>query len=112
MERTDSSNSTSLPAVSQQAKPASADAGKLFHSPIDRSALMRRAHAIARRARAHMASYREAFAYALHTAWSDAKGRQEHRQRFAGHVPRILTAKQLAASRYATRRCGASYMPF
>jgi hypothetical protein len=42
----------------------------------------------------------------------DAKARAEHRQRFAGYVPRILTAKQIADSRDATRRCGSSYMPF
>jgi hypothetical protein len=34
------------------------------------------------------------------------------RERFKGFVPRTLTAKQIADSRYATRRCGASYMPF
>ncbi len=34
---------------------------------IDRSAIMRRAHAIARQARPHMASYREALRYARFT---------------------------------------------
>jgi hypothetical protein len=72
---------------------------------IDRAALMRRAHQIARH-------YREALAYALRTAWSDAKARQEHRERFAGYVPCILTPDQIAASRAATRRCGSSYTPF
>jgi hypothetical protein len=45
----------------------------------------------------------------LRVAWADAKARQEHRPRFAGYVPRILTAKQIADSRYVTRRCGASF---
>jgi hypothetical protein len=48
----------------------------------------------------------------MRCAWADVKARAEHRQRFAGYVPRPLTTKQIADSRYATRRCGASYMPF
>jgi hypothetical protein len=79
---------------------------------IDRAAVMRRAHQIARQARPHIPNYREALAYGLRTAWSDAKARQEHRERFAGYVPCTLTPDQIAASRAATRRCGSSYMPF
>jgi hypothetical protein len=79
---------------------------------IDRSALMRRAHLIARRFIGILPNYRACLAHGLRVVWADAKARQEHRQRFAGFVPRVLTAKQIADSRYATRRCGASYMPF
>jgi hypothetical protein len=80
--------------------------------PIDRRALMVRAHVIAKRFRPDMPGYRAALAHGLRVAWTDAKSRQEHRERFAGYVPRALTAKQIADSRAATRRCGASYMPF
>jgi hypothetical protein len=100
--------STSPSALSRPAT----DAPQLNLPALDRAALMRRAHQIARQARPHMASYRAAFAYGLRTAWSHAKARQEHRTRFAGYVPRILTPDQIAASRAATQRCGASYMPF
>jgi hypothetical protein len=48
----------------------------------------------------------------MRVAWADAKARQEHRVRFKSFIPRALTAKQIADSRAATRRCGASYMPF
>lgn len=79
---------------------------------LDRATLMRRAHAIARQGRPHMASYRAAFAYGLRAAWSDLRARQEHRVRFAGYAPRTLTPGQIAASERATQRCGSSYMPF
>jgi hypothetical protein len=102
--------------------PSATKVVRLFHNPagpsterppaLDRAALMRRAHTIARQARPHMASYRAAFAYGLRTAWSHAKARQEHRARFAGYVPHILTPDRIAASRAATRRCGASMIPF
>jgi hypothetical protein len=99
---------------------------KLFHTPaglstkrpdvtlppIDRRALMRNAHRIARQARPHMASYREALAYGLRAAWGLVATSRE----FAAVRARVAavahTADQLAASRAATRRCGASYMPF
>jgi hypothetical protein len=80
--------------------------------PIDHAALMRRAHLIARRFRDLMPSYRAALAYGLKTVWADAKARAEHRERFAGYVPRILTPAERSASERDTRRCGASYMPF
>jgi hypothetical protein len=57
--------STSLSAVSRPATSAS----QANPAAIDRAALMRRAHAIARQARPHMASYREALAYGLRAAW-------------------------------------------
>jgi hypothetical protein len=81
-------------------------------SPIDRRALMQRAHLIARRFIGVLPNYRACLAHGLRVVWADAKARQEHRVRFAGFVPRVLTAKQIADSRHATRRCGASYMPF
>jgi hypothetical protein len=79
---------------------------------LDRRALMQRAHKTASDFRPFMGSYREALAYRMRVAWADAKARQEHRVRFKSFIPRALTAKQIADSRAATRRCGASYMPF
>jgi hypothetical protein len=76
---------------------------------IDRVALMRRAHLIARRFIGILPNYRACLAHGLRCAWADAKARQEHRESFARYVPRPLTAKQIADSRYATRRCGASF---
>jgi hypothetical protein len=73
---------------------------------------MQRAHLIARRFIGVLPNYRACLAHGMRVAWADAKARAEHRQRFAGYVPRILTAKQIADSRDATRRCGSSYMPF
>jgi hypothetical protein len=75
---------------------------------IDRSALMRRAHAIARKARPHMASYREALAYGPRAAWGLVATAREFAAVRARVAPVTHTAEQIAA----TRRCGASYMPF
>jgi hypothetical protein len=75
----------------------------------DRSALMRRAHLIARRFIGILPNYRACLAHGMRCTWADAKARQEYRDRFAGYVPRALTAKQIADSHYATRRCGASF---
>ena len=47
--------------------------------------------------------------YDLKVVWADHAARVEHRQRFAGYVPRVLTPAQRAASDRATRRCGASF---
>jgi hypothetical protein len=79
---------------------------------IDRRALMRRAHAIAKQARPHMPSYREALAYGLRAAWGLLATCREFAAVRARVQPRVLTAEQRAASERATRRCGASYMPF
>src|SRR5450631_619304 len=79
---------------------------------IDRSALMRNAHRIARQARPHMTSYREALAYGLRAAWGLVATSREFAAVRARVAPIAHTAEQLAASRAATRRCGASYMPF
>jgi hypothetical protein len=100
--------STSPSALSRPADGAS----QANHSPLDRAAVMRRAHAIAGQARPHMPCYRAALAYGLRAAWSDAKARQEHCARFAGYVPRTLTPHQIAANRAATARVGRSMMPF
>ena len=77
---------------------------------IDRSALMRDAHQIAKASRVHFGSYREAFAHGLHAAWLSAKSRQTIRALAiqAGQPAAPLTAAQIEASRAATRRNGAS----
>jgi hypothetical protein len=80
--------------------------------PVDRRALMQNAHRIARQARPHMASYRQALAYGLRAAWGLIATSREFAAVRARVVPVVHTAEQLAASRAATRRVGASYMPF
>jgi hypothetical protein len=70
---------------------------------------MRRAHLIARRFIGVLPNYRACIAHGLRCAWADAKARQEHRERFAGFVPQVLTPAERAASERATRRCGASF---
>jgi hypothetical protein len=109
--RADSLDSTAAPALSPQ-RESNPPTSSTTPASIDRRALMRRAHLIARRFIGVLPNYRACIAHGMRCAWADAKARQEHRQRFAGYVPRPLTAKQIADSRYATRRCGASYMPF
>jgi hypothetical protein len=77
---------------------------------IDRRALMRAAHQIAKRMRSHFNSYREAMAYGLDAAWRQVKATRTM-QSLALQVARPaapLTAAQIAASRQATRRCGSS----
>jgi hypothetical protein len=78
--------------------------------PIDRRALMQNAHRIASRARPHMASYREAFAYGLRAAWGQVKVAQSFAMLHAQVKPRQLTAAEIDASRVATRRCGSSFI--
>jgi hypothetical protein len=79
---------------------------------IDRRALMQNAHRIARKARPFMASYREALAYGLKAAWGQVEVARSFAAVRARVQPRDFTAAQIAASRAATRRVGASYMPF
>jgi hypothetical protein len=79
-------------------------------STIDRRALMRNAHRIARQARPHMASYRQALAYGLRAAWGLISTSREFAAVRARVAPVVHTAEQLAASRAATRRCGSSYI--
>jgi hypothetical protein len=78
--------------------------------PLDRAALMRDAHLIARGAQGHFATYREALAYGLFAAWKSAIVRREFQSlsRQVGQPATPLTAKDIAASRRATRRCGSS----
>jgi hypothetical protein len=109
--RADSLDSTTASALSppRDSNPPTSSATP---PPIDRRALMRRAHLIARRFIGILPNYRACLAPGLRVVWADAKARAEHRERFKHFVPWVLTAKQIADSRYATRRCGASYMPF
>jgi hypothetical protein len=77
---------------------------------IDRGALMRDAHQVAKRQRSYFATYREALAYGLGAAWANVKARRTM-QSLALQVARPatpFTAAQIEASRRATRRCGSS----
>lgn len=77
---------------------------------IDRGALMRGAHQIAKRMRAHFGTYREALAYGLGAAWQQVEAARTM-QSLALQVARPavpFTAAQIDASRRATRRCGSS----
>jgi len=107
MAQAESAHTTSAPALSRPATGVSQ-----ANPSIDRAALMRRAHAIARQARPHMPSYRAAFSYGLKAAWGLLATRREFAAVRARVQPRVLTADQRAASERTTRRCGASYMPF
>jgi hypothetical protein len=78
--------------------------------PIDRRALMQNAHRIAARFRPHMASYAEALAYGLRTAWEQFRVARSFAMLRAQVAPRQHTVKELAESRTATRRCGSSYI--
>jgi hypothetical protein len=111
MAEANAAGSMTLPALSP-AGGTNPPASSTSPTPIDRSALMRRAHLVARRFIGVLPNYRACLAHGMRCAWADAKARQEHRQRFAGFVPRVLTPSERAASERATRRCGASYMPF
>jgi hypothetical protein len=86
--------------------------GKSTPAPIDRAALMRHAHRLAADLRRCFGSYREALAHALRSVWGLIRTRREFAEVRARVRPRVLTPEQRAASERATRRCGASYMPF
>jgi hypothetical protein len=77
---------------------------------LDRVALMRDAHRIAKGACAHFPGYREALAYGLTAAWKSVAVRRQIQSLSmqAGQPAVPFTAKQISASRAATRRCGAS----
>jgi hypothetical protein len=75
---------------------------------IDRGALMRDAHQVAKRMHGHFGTYREALAYGLGAAWAQAKVAQMFRGLRAQVAPVQHTAAQIEASRRATRRCGSS----
>lgn len=74
---------------------------------IDRRALMRNAHALARKFRAQFATYRLALAYGLWAAWGRIKVARSIMMLNAQVTPRIFTV-QIEASRRATGRCGSS----
>jgi len=78
--------------------------------PIDRAALMRDAHQIARSFRPLFQTYRQAMAYGLGAAWKSVAVRREFQllNARAGTPAVPRTAAQIAASRRSTRRCGAS----
>jgi hypothetical protein len=76
--------------------------------PIDLAALMRAAHAIARRFRAHYAGYADALAYGLGAAWAQVNAAREIQSLRAQVAPVQHTAAQIEASRAATRRTGSS----
>jgi hypothetical protein len=80
--------------------------------PIDRGALMRNAHAIAKRYLPYVANYREALSCGLKAAWDQYRVAQSIAMLNAQVAPRQHTAAEIIASRAATRRCGSSYMPF
>jgi hypothetical protein len=71
---------------------------------------MRDAHRIAQSFRPHFPSYGQALAYGLWAAWKSAKVRCEFQSlnRQVGQPAVPFTARQIEASRRATRRCGSS----
>jgi hypothetical protein len=112
MAQADSADTTTLPALS---RPGNSAAHKLIHMPaglstelppVDRSALMRRAHEIARKFRPHVASYREALQYGRKGAWGLVATAREFTVLSAQVAHRTITPEQIAASRTATHRCG------
>jgi hypothetical protein len=122
MAKADSAHTTTLSDLS----PSADKVVRLFHTPaglsterpqvelppIDRRAVMTAAHVIAKRALPHSRNYKEAMRYGLRTSWQLAIGRRECAMLRAQVAHRTHTAKQIAANRAATRRCGSSYMPF
>jgi hypothetical protein len=117
MAQADSADTTILPALS---RPGDSAVHKLFHMPaglsterppvdlppVDRSALMRRTHEIARKLRPHVASYREALQYGRKGAWGLVATAREFAVLSAQVAHRTITPEQIAASRTATHRCG------
>ena len=76
---------------------------------IDRAALMRDAHRLARQFQTQTPiSYREALRRGLCAAWASAKVAQTFRSLRAQVAPVQHTAAQIEASRQATRRTGSS----
>jgi hypothetical protein len=76
--------------------------------PINRGALMRDAHRVAKQFRAHYGSYRDALAYGLSAAWAQVKATRNIQSLALQVGPAQHTAAQIKASRAATRRCGSS----
>jgi hypothetical protein len=110
MAQADSADTTILPALS-----GNSAVHTLFHMPaglsterppVDRSALMRRAHEIARKLRPQVASYREALQYGRKGDWGLVATAREFTVLSAQVAHRTITPEQIAASRTATHRCG------
>lgn len=78
--------------------------------PLDRAALMRDAHHLAKIFRRYFSSYSQALSYGLTAAWNSANSRREIQSLNlqAGKPTAPFTSAQIAASRRATRRCGSS----
>jgi hypothetical protein len=111
MAEANAAGSTTLPALSPRGD-ANPPTSSTTPTPIDRAALMRHAHKIARDIRPFMPSYAAALQHGLRAAWGLIRTRREFAEVRARVRPRILTPAERAASERATRRCGASFMPF
>jgi hypothetical protein len=109
MAEANAAGSMTLPALSPRG-----DTNPPTSSPalIDRAAIMRHAHKIARDVRPVMPSYAAALQHGLRAAWGLIRTRREFAEVRARVKPRTLTPAERVASEHATRRCGASYMPF
>jgi hypothetical protein len=127
MSQAETAHTTGAPELSPRAgrdEPVKPRSKPLFHTPlglstkrpgvdlppIDCRALMQNAHRIAVRFRPHMASYREALAYGLRTAWEQYRIAHSFAMLRAQVKPRTHTAAEIEDSRQATRRCGSSYV--
>jgi hypothetical protein len=78
---------------------------------IDRGAVLRNAHVIAKRYRAaYGGSYADAMSYGLKAAWGQWQVSRSIQSLAAQVTPRTFTAAEIAGSRAATRRCGSSYI--
>jgi hypothetical protein len=75
---------------------------------LNRAALMRLAHATAKRQRSQFSSYRQALAFGLTVAWGSIKVAREFQSLRAQTAPVQHTPAQITASRAATRRAGSS----
>jgi hypothetical protein len=76
---------------------------------INRGALMREAHRIAREVRKLFDSYRVALAYGMGAAWAQVKVARDQTVLRSG-VCRTYSPREWTRSRRATRRCGGSVM--
>jgi hypothetical protein len=111
MAEANAAGSTTLPALSLPGgtNPPTSSTALV---PIDRAALLRHAHKIARNVRPFMPSYAAALQHGLRAAWGLIRTRREFAKVRAHVKPRALTPDERRASERATWRCGASYMPF
>jgi hypothetical protein len=105
------STSTSSLALSPR-RDANLPTSSIAPALIDRAAIMRHAHKIARDVRPFMPNYAAALQHGLRASWGLIRTRREFAEVRARVKPRVLTPEERRASEHATRRCGASYMPF